>query len=247
MSRSAFIYPDWPAPDNIKAVMTTRHGGVSLPPFDGLNLGDHVDDDPEAVQTNRKQLAVDLSLPQQPAWLSQVHGINVASCSSAKSTDVADAIVGKHQNDVCSIMTADCLPVLFCDKQGTVIAAAHAGWRGLASGVLEATIAEMTSKPQDILIWMGAAIGPDAFEVGSEVRDVFIAQHSESTEAFKAQASGKWLADIYKLALIRFKHSKIPVENVYGGGRCTYSEDTEFYSYRRESRTGRMASLIWRT
>jgi YfiH family protein len=242
---NSFIFPDWPAPDNVKAVMTTRHGGVSLPPFGGLNLGDHVDDNPESVQLNRKQLASDLSLPKQPAWLTQVHGVNVAECSTAKSADAADAIIGKATNDVCAIMTADCLPVLFCNRQGTVVAAAHAGWRGLADGVLEATIKKMTCKPEDILVWMGAAIGPSAFEVGDEVRDAFIAQHPEAIEAFKAHAEGKWLADIYMLARIRFKSVQIPTGNVYGGGLCTFTQTTTFYSYRRESRTGRMASLIW--
>jgi YfiH family protein len=244
---NAFIYPDWPAPANIKAVMTTRHGGVSLPPFDGLNLGDHVDDDPKAVQTNRQQLATDLSLPTQPAWLTQVHGIAVADCKSAQSTDEADAIVGTNQNDVCAIMTADCLPVLFCNTQGTVIAAAHAGWRGLASGVLETTIANMKCDNKEILVWMGAAIGPDAFEVGDEVRENFVTQDPKSSGAFTTLSNEKWLADIYKLARIRFSQVGIPKENIYGGGRCTYKETTEFYSYRRESRTGRMASLIWRT
>lgn len=241
----SFIYPDWPAPDNVKAVMTTRHGGASLPPFDGLNLGEHVDDDPELVQRNRDQLFVDLSLPKQPAWLTQVHGVHVAECSTAQSSDTADAIVGKAAGDVCAIMTADCLPVLFCNKQGTVIAAAHAGWRGLASGVLEATIKNMGCKPQDILVWMGAAIGPNAFEVGSEVREAFLVQHPEATEAFKSHADDKWLADIYMLARIRFKQAQVPANNVYGGGLCTYNQPTAFYSYRRESRTGRMASLIW--
>ena len=244
---NAFIYPDWPAPANIKAVMTTRHGGVSLPPFDGLNLGDHVDDDPKAVQTNRQQLATDLCLPTQPAWLTQVHGITVANCKSAQSSDEADAIVGKNQNDVCAIMTADCLPVLFCNTQGTVIAAAHAGWRGLASGVLETTIANMGCDNKEILIWMGAAIGPEAFEVGNEVREEFVAQDPKSSDAFVSRSNDKWLADIYRLAQIRFAQVGIPKGNIYGGGRCTYKEATEFYSYRRESRTGRMASLIWRT
>ena len=244
---SAFIYPDWPVPDNVKAVMTTRHGGISLPPFDGLNLGDHVHDDPESVKKNRQKLATDLLLPKQPAWLTQVHGIAVVDCATAQSTDTADAIVGYAKDDVCAIMTADCLPVLFCNKQGNTIAAAHAGWRGLASGVLEATIKKMACEPQDILVWMGAAIGPNAFEVGSEVRDIFMSGHTEASRAFKPHANGKWLANIYELARIRLNDAQVPNSNIYGGNHCTYSQPSEFYSYRRESRTGRMASLIWLT
>lgn len=244
---SSFIYPDWPAPDNVRAVMTTRHGGSSVLPFDSLNLGDHVDDNPLHVNMNREQVATDLGLLKSPAWLTQVHGVEVAKASTAISGDKADAIIGNERYDVCAIMTADCLPVLFCNKQGSVIAAAHAGWRGLASGVLEATISKMACDPNDILVWMGAAIGPAQFEVGGEVKDAFMSQYLESANAFKERSTTKWLADIYHLARIRLSHAQIPAENVFGGELCTYTQNTDFYSYRRESRTGRMASLIWLT
>ena len=242
---NGFIYPDWPAPANVKSVMTIRSGGVSVSPFDSMNLGDHVDDDPAAVKKNRALLCDQLALPQNPAWLSQVHGTVVLQCGSANDGDVADAIVAHQAKQVCAIMTADCLPVLFCNKQGTVVAGAHAGWRGLESGVLESTIASMQCESKDILVWLGAAIGPTAFEVGAEVRQAFMDRHPETQVAFTAQENGKFLADIYELARIRLQIAGIEVENIFGGEWCTYTQSELYFSYRRESLTGRMASLIW--
>ncbi|NDP47891.1 MAG: peptidoglycan editing factor PgeF [Sulfuriferula multivorans] len=222
--------------------MTTREGGVSCPPWDSFNLGDHVGDDAAHVAENRARLRV--HLPAEPAWLKQIHGATVVDVSSDELT--ADASITRQAGCICAVLTADCLPVLFCDRAGRVVAAAHAGWRGLAQGVLEATVAAMQVPPSDVLAWMGAAIGPDAFEVGDDVRQAFVKQHPEAAAAFVPHPSGvpgKWLADIYQLARNRLNHAG--VQAIYGGGRCTYNEAGDFYSYRREGVTGRMASLIW--
>ncbi|MDP2787804.1 MAG: peptidoglycan editing factor PgeF [Pseudomonadota bacterium] len=257
-----WITPDWPAPANVHAVMTTRAGGVSLAPFNSFNPASHVDDDPAAVAENRRLLRQ--QLPAEPLWLNQVHGVAVtdavrasphpAGCDAA-SPPTADASVAFHPNEVRAVLTADCLPVLFCNQAGTVVAAAHAGWRGLAAGVLEETVRVMRVPPETILVWLGAAIGPAAFEVGPEVRENFVAQHALAAIAFRPALPGtldaaphKWLADIYTLARIRL--AQVGVEQVYGGGLCTFNDctfnDFRFFSYRREARTGRMASLIWR-
>jgi len=221
--------------------MTTREGGVSQAPWASLNLGDHVGDNPVHVAANRARLRQ--QLPNEPAWLRQVHSARVVEIGREPNPE-ADAAYSRQSGQVCAVLTADCLPVLFCDRAGSVVAAAHAGWRGLAGGVLEATVAAMRVPPGEILVWMGAAIGPQAFEVGDEVREAFIAQHAEASEAFVPQPMpGKWLADIYRLARIRLNHAG--VQAIYGGGRCTYQEAEAFYSYRRDGVTGRMASLIW--
>jgi len=244
-----FIYPDWPAPENVNAVMTTRHGGVSQIPFDTMNLGAHVGDVPEDVAQNRMLLSQSLELPNYPLWLNQVHGTEIANHTKNQAGDDADAIVSRKSAEVCSIMTADCLPVLFCTISGDVIAAAHAGWRGLQSGILEKCVSEMGCNTDQILAWLGAAIGPSAFEVGDEVRDAFLSVHKESALAFvlKDGTKGKWLADIYQLARMHLGKAGVSSGNIYGGGFCTYSDESRFYSYRREARTGRMASLIWLT
>ena len=222
--------------------MTTREGGVSSPPWDSFNLGDHVGDDAAQVAENRARLRV--QLPAEPAWLKQIHGATVVDAGSDVLT--ADASVTRQAGCVCAVLTADCLPVLFCDRAGRVVAAAHAGWRGLAQGVLEATVAAMQVPPGEVLAWMGAAIGPHAFEVGDDVRLAFVTQHPEAAAAFVPDPSGvpgKWLADIYQLARIRL--NRVGVHAIYGGGRCTFNEADRFYSYRRDGVTGRMASLIW--
>jgi YfiH family protein len=233
------IVPDWPAPARVKSLMTTRAGGTSGAPWTSLNLGDHVGDDPARVAANRDRLRVEL--PYEPGWLKQVHSARAVELGSGEIE--ADASVTREAGRVCAVLTADCLPVLFCDRAGNVVAAAHAGWRGLAGGVLETTVAAMRTSPGDILAWMGAAIGPQAFEVGDEVRDAFVAQHAEAASAFAAHGPGKWLADIYRLAHIRLNHAG--VQAIHGGGRCTFSEADTFYSYRRDGMTGRMAALIW--
>ena len=244
---SDWITPDWPAPKHIKACSTTRLGGVSKAPFDSMNLGTHVEDLLEDVLSNREHLLVKLNLPTEPLWLEQIHGHQVANAGeldySASHIIKADASVSHVENKVCLVMTADCLPVLFTNRLGTVVAAAHAGWRGLNEGVLEATVAAMACDTSDILAWLGPAIGPGAFEVGDEVRDAFVDKQREATSAFKpAKEAGKWLADIYQLATLRLQG--IGVEAVFGGGYCTYQDQQRFFSYRREGKTGRMASLI---
>jgi YfiH family protein len=235
------IIPDWPAPSRVRGLMTVRTGGVSHAPWASLNLGDHVNDDPADVAANRARLRQ--WLPEEPGWLDQVHSARVVEAGSA-SRPAADACFSRTPGRVCAVLTADCLPVLFCDRASSVVAAAHAGWRGLAGGVLEATVAAMAVPPGDILAWMGAAIGPAAFEVGDDVRAAFLAQHPATAAAFVPQGTaGKWLADIYALARIRLAH--IGVTAVYGGGRCTFSESDTFFSYRRDGLTGRMASAVW--
>ena len=234
------IQPDWPAPARVRACMTTREGGVSPPPWASFNLGDHFGDTPAHVASNRARLRE--SLPAEPGWLRQVHSARVVELGREQNPE-ADASFTREAGQVCAVLTADCLPVLFCDRAGSVVAAAHAGWRGLANGVLEATVAAMGVAPGEVLAWMGAAIGPRAFEVGEEVREAFITRHPEAAAAFAPHALGKWLADLYALARIRL--GSVGVRSIYGGGRCTLTEAETFYSYRRDGVTGRMAALVW--
>lgn len=235
------LLPDWPAPARVRALQTTRLGGVSQPPWNTFNLGDHVGDDPSCVAANRAELRH--ALPAEPLWLQQVHGVRVVDAAVATNRPEADAVCARQPGVVCAVMTADCLPVLFCDRAGTVVAAAHAGWRGLQAGVLEATIAAMGGEPAEILAWLGPAIGPAAFEVGDEVRAAFVAVNPAAAAAFRAHAAGKWLADIYCLARQRLQAAGI--FSISGGGACTFSDPERFFSYRRDGSTGRMATLIW--
>ncbi len=237
-----WIRPDWPAPPRVRALVTTRRGGVSQGAWASLNLGTHVGDAPESVRANRA--IVREQLPAEPCWLDQVHGTAVAEADvPADAPPRADASVARRPGAVCAVMTADCLPVLLCDRSGSVVAAAHAGWRGLAAGVLEATVAKLQVPPAKLVAWLGPAIGPDAFEVGGEVREAFVAADARAVSAFRPGVrEGKWLADIYRLARLRLE--AIGVHGVYGGGLCTVS-DARFYSYRRDGVTGRFASLVW--
>lgn len=248
MLPNEWIQPDWPAPANVRGFMTTRQGGVSQPPYDSLNPASHVGDDPLHVAENRSILR--RHLPAEPLWLSQVHGDRVAEAGLDAEGTEADASVARGPGRICAVLTADCLPVLFCDVAGTVVAAAHAGWRGLAGGVLERTVEAMGVPPETIMAWLGAAIGPDSFEVGPEVREAFIEQHPLAATAFRPALPGtldeapkKWLCDIYALARIRLAYTG--VVRVDGGGLCTLHDAKRFYSYRREQKTGRMASLVW--
>ena len=235
-----WLLPDWPAPARVKACVTTRAGGVSLPPFDTFNLGDHVEDDLQAVTHNRQRLSALIECP--PAWLRQVHGVMVADADPAVVAE-ADASWTAKIGVACAVLTADCLPVLFCDRAGTRVAASHAGWRGLAGGVLEATLAALAVPASEVLVWLGPAIGPQAFEVGPEVRETFVQQLPQAAEAFVPSVNaGKFMADIYMLARLRLAARGVTA--VYGGGFCTVT-DPRFFSYRRASRTGRFASLIW--
>jgi YfiH family protein len=245
------IIPEWAgAPDNVGGLSTTRRGGSSLGPYDdgagggGMNLGVHVGDDPDTVRRNRARLRS--VLPSEPAWLSQVHGTRVVDASQTGMVPEADASISTRPGTVCAIQTADCLPVLFCDADGKVVGAAHAGWRGLAGGVLENTVARMRAEgASEILAWLGPAIGPQSFEVGQDVHDAFAAKEGGMVSAFQPVAGnpGKYMADIYALA--RRTLERVGVTRISGGGLCTVSEQSRFYSYRRDKLTGRMASLIW--
>jgi YfiH family protein len=236
-----WLQADWPANSRVRTLVTTRNGGVSPAPYASLNLGTHVADDPARVAENRALLRS--QLPAEPVWLNQVHGIAVCRADTASGVVDADASVTRQSQTVCAIMTADCLPVLLCDRQSSVVAAAHAGWRGLCNGVLEATISAMDAPAADLLAWMGPAIGPDAFEVGAEVRAAFMAHDPASGSAFSPIGDDKYLADIYQLARQRLQAAG--VSSIHGGGLCTVIERDRFFSYRRDGRTGRMASLIW--
>lgn len=239
-----FIRPDWPAPYQVNAHMTLRGEGYSLSPYDYFNLATHVGDDPAHVKLNREKLANDLSLPTEPLWLDQQHTTVVVSADRSYSEiPVADASYSVLPDHVCAVMTADCIPLLICDQQGTQVAAIHAGWRGLADGVIAATLEKLSAKRSDLLVWLGAAIGREAFEVGVEVIEAFTSQSSGLEEHFVVKTEGKFLGDLYAIA--RYQLSALGVHHVYGGNRCTYSEPTYFYSYRRDGTTGRMASLIW--
>jgi polyphenol oxidase len=235
------IVPDWAAPANVRALMTTRRRGRSRGPYADFNLGDHVGDDVAAVAANRARLR--LHLPAEPLWLKQVHGARCVVAEEAVAGVEADASVSFRPGTVCAVLTADCLPLLLCDAGGTVVAAAHAGWRGLAAGVIEGTVAAMRRPPGEILAWLGPAIGPAAFEVGEEVRAAFVAHDAAAACAFVPHGAGKWLCDIYELA--RQRLAALGVRRVAGGNLCTVSDADRFYSYRRDGATGRMASLIW--
>lgn len=239
-----WIEPDWSAPPQVRALCTTRRGGVSGGPFAGLNLADHVGDEPSLVARNRALLRECLDLPAAPHWLRQVHGCRVVDAAADPGGGEADAVLATGPGEVCAVMTADCLPVLLCDEAGTRVAAVHAGWRGLAAGVIEATIAGFTTVPGEVLCWLGPAIGPQAFEVGPEVRARFLAHGGEDAGAAFAPTPGPgWLMDLYALARARLR--VCGVRRVWGGGLCTYSDPERFFSYRRDGVTGRMASLIW--
>lgn len=237
------IAPDWPAPSWVRACCTTRAGGVSDGPYGSLNLGDHVGDAPRRVAENRAILGVDLALPVEPLWLAQVHGCAVAQVGSARPGCPADASIARAPGQVCAVLTADCLPLLICDPRGRSVAAVHAGWRGLAAGVIESTLAALGCAPADLLVWLGPAIGPDAFEVGPEVRAAFLAVDPALAPAFRPCPGDKWLADLYALARARL--AAAGVARVYGGGLCTYRDARRFFSFRRDGATGRMASLIF--
>ena len=235
------IIPDWPAPAHVKAMQTTRNGGVSSSPYDSLNLGDHVGDSPLAVERNR--MLLNTLLPSEPVWLEQAHGTVVANADMAGCLPQADACIARHRAAVCVVMTADCLPVLLCDTEGSVVGAVHAGWKGLAAGVIEAAVQAMDVAPQSLMAWLGPAISQDAFEVGDEVRAMFVAAQPQASSAFIPGRSGKWFADICALARLRL--NALGITQIYGGGYCTYRDSKRFFSYRRDGSTGRMGTFIW--
>jgi len=236
------VQPDWPVA--AAALVTTREGGVSSGAYSSLNLGLRSGDEEAAVLENRRRLRA--LLPSSPVWLRQVHGTRVADADAARAAGTepeADAAVARRPGTVCAVLVADCMPVLLADAAATVVAAAHAGWRGLCEGVLEATVGAMGVAPERLFAWLGPAIGPRVYEVGDEVRDAFLARDQASAQAFRAVRPGHWLLDLYAVA--RQRLAAMGVARVYGGGLCTYSDPTRFFSYRRERSTGRMAALIW--
>ncbi|MBF4988365.1 peptidoglycan editing factor PgeF [Methylophilus sp. 14] len=240
MAGLTFITPDWPAPANVKAMQTTRNGGVSTGVYASLNLGDHVKDHPQHVAANRQLLSG--YMPSEPIWLNQVHGVRVIDAALSSCLESADASFATRKQVVCVTMTADCLPVLLCNQAGTAVAAIHAGWRSLCDGVIEATVNAMPVQADQLMAWLGPAIGPEAFEVGGEVRAQFIAQDAQAELAFKAKGD-KWLGDLYAIASQRLQ--TLGITQVYGGGRCTFNEPETFFSFRRDGDTGRMGCFIW--
>lgn len=250
---NAALWADWPAPPRARAFTSLRHGaGTSRPPFDSFNLGARCGDDPRAVVGNRVELTERFALPSPPCWLQQVHGTEVARFSApppafagegAGAEPVADASVTSTPGLVLAILTADCLPVVFAAEDGRAVGAAHAGWRGLAGGVLETTVAAMGVEPARIVAWLGPAAGPQAYEIGEEVFDAFVSRDARAASAFAATRPGHWKVDLYELA--RQRLADAGVARVFGGGLCTISDPQRFYSHRRDARTGRMATLVW--
>ena len=238
------LIPDWNAPAAVHALVTTRIGGCSSAPYASMNLAAHVGDDPEAVAANRRRLRRgDLPLPADPLWLRQVHGSSVLSGEAYREGAEADACIARTPGLVCAVLSADCLPLLFCADDASVVGAAHAGWRGLAAGVIEACVAAMAIPPARLLVWLGPAIGALAYEVGDAVRDAFCDRAAAAQKAFVPDDNGKWRCDLYLLA--RQRLAALGVNRVSGGEYCTFSDPRRFYSYRRDGATGRMASCIW--
>ena len=235
------IVPDWPAPPGVKALVATRQGGVSGGPWATFNLAAHVGDDPAAVAANRALLC--RQLPAEPPWLNQVHGTLCVDAAQVTAGVDADASFTRQRGVVCAVLTADCLPLLLCDDQTSVVAAVHAGWRGLADGVIEASVARLGVPGERLLAWLGPAIGPQAFEVGADVRDAFLAHATEAESAFTPLAADKWLCDIYQLA--RQRLAALNVRRIASADFCTVRDIDRFYSFRRDGVSGRMASCIW--
>lgn len=238
-----WITASWDVPDNIHALTTTRSGGLSHEGFSSLNLADHVSDNLSHVLANRQRLKEQLALPNEPVWLQQTHSTIVVQADQVLGCPEADASYTDQKNIVCSVLTADCLPILLCDQYGRVVSAVHAGWRGLLDGIIEKSIFNMPKT--DLLAWLGPAIGAECFEVGVEVYVSFIQRSVQFSSAFKEQAQGKYLADIYQIAKVLLNQAG--VEKIYGGHYCTVTDAEYFFSYRREKQTGRMATLIWKT
>lgn len=244
------IYPNWPAPNNIHAFTTTRQGGVSLPPYHSMNLASHVGDNPISVDTNRQRICKQEQVPQALFWLNQIHSTDVVDVSTLTFDHQiinADACYTSNLNRVSVVLTADCLPVLFCSVNGNEVASAHAGWRGLCGGILENTVKYFHCPTSQIMAWLGPAIGPKAFEVGIEVKQQFEVQDPQASVAFQLinSAEQKYLADLYLLAKQRLAH--LGISRIYGGEYCTYHQNELFFSYRKSKQTGRMASMIWFT
>ncbi len=243
---AAWITPDWPVAETVRALSTLREGGVSEKSYASLNLGGHVGDAPTAVAENRRRLRSAARLPAEPTWLSQVHGARVVDLDAleeAEKPPEADAALTRRPGRVCAILAADCLPVLLAADSGAAVAAAHAGWRGLAGGVIEAAVRALAVAPESLLAWLGPAIGPRHFEVGGEVRDLMLAEDPEASASFTPNARGRFLADLP--ALTRRRLARLGVQRIYGGGECTFSRTDKYFSHRHDGTTGRQATLIW--
>ena len=238
------ITPRWPAPSRVRAASSTRTGGTSSGPWRTLNLADHVGDDGEAVRRNRARLRRDLDLPEEPRWLVQRHGARVVEAANGVDDAPADGLVARESGIVCAVLTADCMPVLLCDRDATVVAAVHAGWRGIATGIVEAGVRAAGSPPERLVAWLGPAIGVERYEVGPDVRDAVLASDPDAGNAFRPAASpAKWHADLERL--VRRRLARCGVGSVHGGELCTASDPDRFFSHRRDGVTGRMATLIW--
>lgn len=237
------LTPDWPAPSGVRAAFTLRSGGVSTPPYDSLNVGVHVGDVPDCVAENRTRVREHLRLPGEPAWLEQVHGTDVVELDAGEPTMPADAVITRRPGRVCAVQVADCMPVLFTARDASVVGVAHAGWRGLAAGVLEATVARLGVPPAELIAWLGPAISAQHFEVGAEVRAAFVARDGGTADAFAANARGRWQCNL--AALARRRLATLGIAAVYGGEWCTYTDREQFFSFRRDGQCGRMAALIW--
>lgn len=249
-----FIFPDWPAPDNVKSLITTRSSGASRSPYASFNLADHVGDQPEHVKANRRMLLDKIRHPIP--WIHQVHGCEVMTLSGEESLTedgryIADAVTTKAPGIVCAVQTADCLPLLMCDRKGSQVAAVHAGWRGLAAGIVSKAVDQFNAPAADLMVYLGPAISQPFFQVGEDVVDMFLQSERQKKYAEPVSASfkkdsreeGKYLADLYRLA--KSELNALGVNGIFGGSYCSYAEDDRFYSYRRDGITGRMASLIW--
>lgn len=241
--RDEWIVPDWPAPAKVRAVSTTRTGGVSSGVYASLNLGAHVGDVADAVNENRRRVQGALGLSREPRWLNQVHGAQVVHLKGRTVAQSCDAAFTHGAGEVCVVMTADCLPVLLCDHAGSVVAAAHAGWRSLAAGVLENSVQALRIAPAELMAWLGPAIGPEAYEVGDEVVQTFVDQNARAVAAFRREPNERWLCDLYALARMRLQ--ALGVAQIYGDGFCTFTDKDRFFSYRRDGECGRMGTFIW--
>ncbi len=239
------IIPEWPAPARVRCAFTLRSGGVSVSPYDSLNVGAHVGDAAEAVGENRRRVREYLQLPADPVWLQQVHGTDVVDLDvlTGDAWPHADAAVTRMSGRVCAIQVADCMPVLFAARDGSALGAAHAGWRGLAGGVLERTFCALGLPAGDLIAWLGPAISQPHFEVGDDVRTAFVSADAGAAAAFVTNMRGRWQCDLYALA--RRRLAALGVRDVFGGGWCTYADPARFFSFRRDGQCGRMAALIW--
>jgi YfiH family protein len=238
-----WLEPEWPAPPGVRVISTLRQGGSSEGPYASMNLAGHVGDDPASVESNRRLLRSAAHLPSEPMWLEQVHGMDVVVHDGRCDVPRADAAMTRGRGRVCAVLTADCLPVVLADRDGSRVAVAHAGWRGLAQGVVEATVRALHCPPAELLAWLGPAIGQQAFEVGTEVRDVFVARSAKLARSFAGNERGRFQADLYGLATAVLAEAGVTA--VHGGGWCTASDPQRFFSFRRDGTTGRMATLAW--